>query len=44
VPIVDAEIVEGGWTLRAEHGAGRRNRVGTILAQPEVVVVEVSDE
>ncbi|MDP4805322.1 MAG: hemolysin family protein [Candidatus Nanopelagicales bacterium] len=44
VPIVDAEIVEGGWTLRAEQGAGRRNRVGTILAQPEVVEVEVSDE
>ncbi len=44
VPIVDAEIVEGGWTLRAEQGAGRRNRVGTILAQPKVVEVEVSDE
>jgi CBS domain containing-hemolysin-like protein len=44
VPIVDAEIVEGGWTLRAEQGAGRRNRIGTILAQPEVLEVEVSDE
>jgi CBS domain containing-hemolysin-like protein len=44
VPIVDAEIVEGGWTLRAEQGAGRRNRVGTILAQPEVVEVEITDE
>ena len=44
VPIVDAEIVEGGWTLKAEQGAGRRNRVGTVLAQPEVLEVEVSDE
>jgi CBS domain containing-hemolysin-like protein len=44
VPIVDAEIVEGGWTLKAEQGAGRRNRVGTVLARPEVLEVEESDE
>ena len=44
VPIVDAEIVEGGWTLKAEQGSGRRNRVGTVLARPAVVEVDESDE
>jgi CBS domain containing-hemolysin-like protein len=44
VPIVDAEIVEGGWTLKAEQGSGRRNRVGTVLARPAVIEVEESDE
>jgi len=32
VPIPDAEVVEAGWQLVAERGAGRRNRIGTILA------------
>lgn len=32
VPIPDAEVVEDGWQLLAERGAGRRNRIGTILA------------
>jgi len=32
VPIPDAEVVEDGWQLVAERGAGRRNRIGTILA------------
>lgn len=44
VPIVDAEIVEGGWTLKAEQGSGRRNRVGTVLARPEVIELEESDD
>jgi CBS domain containing-hemolysin-like protein len=32
VPIPDAEVTESGWQLLAESGAGRRNRIGTILA------------
>ena len=32
VPIPDAEVTESGWQLLAERGAGRRNRIGTILA------------
>ncbi len=44
VPIVDAEIIEAGWSLKAEQGGGRRNRIGTILAQPIAVVEEESDE
>jgi len=32
VPIPGAEIVEGGWQLVAERGAGRRNRIATVLA------------
>ena len=32
VPVPDAEVVEAGWQLVAERGAGRRNRFGTILA------------
>lgn len=32
VPIPDAEVVEDGWQLLAERGAGRRNLIGTILA------------
>lgn len=42
VPIPGAEIDEGTWRLRAEQGAGRRNRIGTVLAMP--VVVENVDE
>ena len=32
VPIPGAQIVEDGWQLTAERGAGRRNRVATVLA------------
>ena len=32
VPIPGAEVVESGWSLVAERGAGRRNRIGAVLA------------
>ncbi len=32
VPIPGAEVVEDGWQLVAERGAGRRNRIGAVLA------------
>ena len=32
VPIPDATVEVDGWRLRAEQGAGRRNRIGTVLA------------
>jgi CBS domain containing-hemolysin-like protein len=32
VPIPGAEVVENGWSLGAERGAGRRNRSGAVLA------------
>jgi CBS domain containing-hemolysin-like protein len=31
VPIPGAEVVLGGWKLKAERTAGRRNRVGVVL-------------
>jgi hypothetical protein len=34
VPIPGASVTEGSWVLTAEQGAGRRNRIGTVLAQP----------
>lgn len=33
VPIPDARIEVDGWILVAEQGAGRRNRIGSVLAQ-----------
>ena len=33
VPIPGAEVVENGWSLVAERGAGRRNRIGAVLAK-----------
>jgi CBS domain containing-hemolysin-like protein len=33
VPIPAARIEEQGWLLTAEQGAGRRHRIGTVLAQ-----------
>jgi CBS domain containing-hemolysin-like protein len=33
VPIPGAGVDIGGWRLTAEQGAGRRNRIGTVLAQ-----------
>jgi CBS domain containing-hemolysin-like protein len=33
VPIPGAHIEIDGWSLTAEQGAGRRNRIGTVLAQ-----------
>ena len=32
VPIPGAEVVENDWSLVAERGAGRRNRIGAVLA------------
>jgi len=40
VPIAGADIAEDGWVLIAERGAGRRNRIGTVLARP----VRTTDE
>jgi CBS domain containing-hemolysin-like protein len=34
VPLPGASITLGGWALTAEHAAGRRNHVTTILAEP----------
>ena len=34
VPIPGAEVTIDGWHLRAERTAGRRNRVGVVLATP----------
>jgi len=33
VPIPGASIDIDGWILMAEQGAGRRNRIGTVLAK-----------
>jgi CBS domain containing-hemolysin-like protein len=33
VPIPGANVEVDGWRLTAEQGAGRRNRIGTVLAQ-----------
>ena len=33
VPIPGASIEVGDWTLTAERGAGRRNRIGTVFAE-----------
>ncbi len=43
VPIPDAEVTESGWQLLAERGAGRRNRIGTILAT-RIAVPETPEE
>jgi CBS domain containing-hemolysin-like protein len=36
VPIPGARITVDGWDLTAESAAGRRNRIGTVLAEPLV--------
>ena len=36
VPIPGARITVDGWDLTAESLAGRRNRIGTVLAEPVV--------
>ena len=36
VPIPGATIEEDGWLLRAEGGAGRRNRISTVWAQRQL--------
>ena len=44
VPIVGASVDEGGYRLVAEHGAGRRNRVATILVEPVAATEGSADE
>jgi len=34
VPIPGAQVDVDGWSLLAESAAGRRNRIGTVLAEP----------
>lgn len=34
VPIPGSQVDVDGWRLTAEQGAGRRNRIGTVVAQP----------
>ncbi|HEY5134772.1 MAG TPA: hemolysin family protein [Candidatus Nanopelagicales bacterium] len=41
VPITGSRITVQGWELTAESAAGRRNRIGTVLAEP---VTPVDDE
>ena len=41
VPITGSRITVQGWDLTAESAAGRRNRIGTVLAEP---VTPVDDE
>ena len=35
VPIPGAEITEQGWRLEAESAEGRRNRIGSVLVEPQ---------
>ncbi len=47
VPIPGASVRQGDWLLTAEQGAGRRNRIGTVLAQQvtdQLPVGEPADE
>ncbi|MBI1350127.1 MAG: DUF21 domain-containing protein [Actinomycetales bacterium] len=46
VPIPGASVDLDGWRLTAEQGAGRRNRIGTVLVQPHSAepASEASDE
>ncbi len=46
VPIPDARIEVDGWILVAEQGAGRRNRIGSVLAQrvPAPAPEEIEDD
>jgi CBS domain containing-hemolysin-like protein len=36
VPISGANVKVEGWSLTAESAAGRRNRIGTVLIEPDV--------
>lgn len=42
VPIADSEITIDGWTLVAEPGRGRRNRIGFVRASPTPVQTELA--
>ncbi len=44
VPIPGARITVDGWDLTAESAAGRRNRIGTVLAEPVVPVADDDED
>lgn len=44
VPIPDARIEVDGWILVAEQGAGRRNRIGSVLARRLPPSLEEDDD
>ena len=44
VPIAGAHVRIGNWILTAESVAGRRNRIGTVLIEPDNFLVEEQDE
>ena len=44
VPIPGAQVEVDGWRLRAEQGAGRRNRIGSVLVEPLVIAGADGDE
>jgi CBS domain containing-hemolysin-like protein len=43
VPITGSRITVQGWDLTAESAAGRRNRIGTVLAEPVTPVDDDED-
>jgi CBS domain containing-hemolysin-like protein len=43
VPIPGARATVQGWDLTAESAAGRRNRIGTVLAEPVTPVDDDAD-
>jgi CBS domain containing-hemolysin-like protein len=44
VPIEGSTVEFGNWTLEAQNGANRRNRIGVIVAVPRVPEVKVHHE
>jgi CBS domain containing-hemolysin-like protein len=44
VALPGTSVTEGGWVLTAEHAAGRRNRITTVLAEPVEQPAEVAPE
>lgn len=44
VPISGAQVKVGDWSLTAESAAGRRNRIGTVLVEPDVFGSQESDD
>jgi CBS domain containing-hemolysin-like protein len=44
VPLTGSRITVQGWDLTAESAAGRRNRIGTVLAEPVTPVEDGEDE
>jgi CBS domain containing-hemolysin-like protein len=43
VPITGSRMTVQGWDLTAESAAGRRNRIGTVLAEPVTPVDDDKD-